>query len=122
MRLKMVEKSQEVTDYIQHYPIEIQERLEKIRELIHQEAPEAVEKMSYGIPTFVLKKPLVHFAAYQKHIGFYPTSSGIRAFSDQLQKFKTSKGTIQLPNSQPLPLELIRQIVQYRIKENQALS
>lgn len=118
----MVEKSQEITDYLQQFPVDIQERLATLRALIQEEAPEAIEKISYGMPTFVLKKNLVHFAGYQKHIGFYPTPSGVRAFSDQLKEYKTSKGAIQFPNNQPLPLELIRQIVQFRVKENQALS
>lgn len=117
----MIEKSQEITTYIQQFPTEIQERMETIRDLIHQEAPTATETISYGIPTFVLKKNLVHFAAYQKHIGFYPTPSAIRAFSEQLQDYQTSKGTIQLPNNKALPLELIRQMIRYRVKENQAL-
>ena len=92
--------------------------LEQLRACIQTAAPEAEEKISYAMPTFFLRKNLVHFAAYQHHIGFYPAPSGINKFRKELSSYKTSKGAIQLPIEQPLPLELITKIVQFRVKEN----
>lgn len=104
--------------YIQSFPADIQKLLEQIRALIHEEAPQATEKISYQMPTFYLNGNLVHFAAFKHHIGFYPTPSGIEAFAEELSKFKGAKGSIQFPYTQELPLELIRRIVRYRLQEN----
>jgi uncharacterized protein YdhG (YjbR/CyaY superfamily) len=85
--------------------------------VIHEAAPGATEKISYQMPTFVLHGNLVHFAAYTSHIGFYPTPSGVAAFQSELIGLKTSKGAIQFPIDQPLPYELIRRIVAFRVDE-----
>lgn len=92
--------------------------LEKLRQTIRTAAPDATEKISYRIPTFYLNGNLVHFAAFKHHIGFYPTSSGVSAFQDELSKYKTSKGAIQFPLDKPLPLELVKKIVGFRVTEN----
>jgi uncharacterized protein YdhG (YjbR/CyaY superfamily) len=92
--------------------------LSVLRSTIRFAAPQAVEKISYRIPTFFYNGNLVHFAAFKSHIGFYPTSSGIREFKEQLKRFKTSRGTVQFPLDKPLPLKLIKKIVEFRVKEN----
>ena len=89
-----------------------------MRATIHKVAPEATEKISYGIPTFYLNGNLVHFAAFANHIGFYPTSSGIAAFKKQLGPYKWSKGVVQFPKDKPLPLTLVTKIVKFRVKKN----
>ena len=85
--------------------------------MIRRAAPDAVETIKYGIPTFVQGENLVHFAGYKHHIGFYPTSSGIAAFDDKLSRYKRSKGAVQFPLDEPLPAKLIGQIVRFRVKE-----
>lgn len=107
-----------VDEYISTFPKEVQEILQKIRKTIHESAPEAKEKISYQIPTFVLSGNLVHFAAYQTHIGFYPGAAGVAAFSNELSAYKTSKGTIQFPLDKPIPYEVIKKITIFRVKEN----
>ncbi|MBF4468494.1 MAG: DUF1801 domain-containing protein [Methanobrevibacter arboriphilus] len=107
-----------IDEYISNYPENIQKILEKIRKTIKEVAPEATEKISWGIPTFYLNKNLVHFAAYKKHIGFYPNPSGIENFKDDLSKYKTSKGTVQFQYDEPIPYDLIRKIVEFRVQEN----
>jgi len=108
----------EVEEYIAGFPPEVQERLKKMRKIIHELAPEASERICMGIPTYDLNgKWLVHFAGFKKHIGFYPQPEGIEAFREQLKDFKTSKGTIQIPLNKPLPEELIRDIVKYRVEQ-----
>jgi uncharacterized protein YdhG (YjbR/CyaY superfamily) len=104
--------------YIAQFPGEVQEVLQKIRSLIHETAPEAAEKISYGMPTFYLKGNLVHFAGFKSHIGFYPIPSGIEAFKDELAQYKTGKGSVQFPLDQPIPYDLIRRIVIFRVQEN----
>lgn len=100
-----------VDEFISKYPDDIQIILEKIRETIKEVAPEAKEKISYGIPTFTLNgKNLVHFSAYVKHIGFYPGSAAIKDFQKDLTVYKTSKGTIQFPLDKPIPYDLIQKI------------
>lgn len=107
-----------IDEYISVFPIPIREKLEQLRAAILKAAPGAEEKMSYAIPTFFLNGNLVHFAAYKNHIGFYPAPSGIRAFSNELKGYVTSKGAIQFPLAKALPLALIRKIVKFRVKEN----
>lgn len=104
--------------YIAGFPPDIQERLQAIRTLIREAAPDAVERIAYGMPTFALHGNLVHFAAFKNHIGFYPTPSGIEAFAAELAPYTRSKGAIQFPHEQPLPLELIDKIVRARVTEN----
>jgi cellulose biosynthesis protein BcsQ len=95
-----------------------QEILEKIRKVIKEAAPEAEEKISYQMPAFVLRGNLVYFAACKNHIGFYPTPSGINAFKNELSEYKGAKGSVQFPLNKPIPYELIRKIVKFRVVEN----
>ena len=107
-----------IDEYIASFPEDIQARLQALRNAIHEAAPDAQEKISYQMPTFYLKGNLVHFAAFKNHIGFYPAPSGIEAYQEELAKYKTSKGAIQLPLDEPLPLGLVQEIVRYRVAEN----
>jgi uncharacterized protein YdhG (YjbR/CyaY superfamily) len=109
-----------IDEYIAGYPEDIQGILQKIRALIHEAAPEAQETISYQVPTFTLKGNLVHFAAFKSHISFFPASSGVEKFKNELEGYKTSKGTIQFPLGQPIPYDLIRRIVLFRVQENLA--
>jgi uncharacterized protein YdhG (YjbR/CyaY superfamily) len=104
--------------YIAGFPTETRELLERLQKA----APDAEEVISYGMPAFRLKGILVYFAAYSKHIGFYPTSSGIATFKKELSIYKGSKGTVQFPLDKPLPLKLITKIVKFRVKEIRAKS
>ena len=107
-----------ISGYIARFPENIQILLEQVRSTIAQAAPLAEEKIGYGIPTFTLKGNLVHFAAFKKHIGFYPAPSAIKAFQKELSKYPCSKGAVQLPLDKPLPLALIGKIVKFRVREN----
>ncbi len=107
-----------IDEYIEKFPKEVQKKLHELRKVIRENAPEAEEKISYGMPTFYLNGNLVHFAAYSGHIGFYPAPSGIEAFKDELNEYKTSKGAIQFPIDMDIPLELIKKIVKFRVGEN----
>ncbi|KYC45457.1 MAG: hypothetical protein APG12_00126 [Candidatus Methanofastidiosum methylothiophilum] len=111
--------AKDIDGYIKLFPKEVQEKLKKIREIIKEVAPCAEEKISYGMPTFVLKgKNLVHFAAYRTHIGFYPTPSGIEKFKSEISVYEWSKGTVKFPLDEPVPFDLIREIVAFRAIEN----
>lgn len=107
-----------IDSYIQSFPENIQKMLQEVREAIRAAAPDARETISYRMPTYVLNGNLVHFAGYQNHIGFYPTPSGIEAFKAELVVYKTSKGAIQFPVSQPMPLDLITRITAFRVSES----
>lgn len=107
-----------IDEYISQFSPEIQEILKSLRKVIRETAPEAGEKISYQMPTFTLNGNLVHFAAFKNHIGFYPAPSGIEAFKDKLAVYKTSKGAIQFPIGKPLPFDLIKEIVAFRVIEN----
>jgi uncharacterized protein YdhG (YjbR/CyaY superfamily) len=107
-----------IDEYIAAFPEEIRPLLEELRATIKAAAPDAVEKISYQMPTFYLKGNLVHFAAHKKHIGFYPTPSGIQAFKSELSIYEGAKGSVQFPIDKPLPLDLIRRIVEFRVAEN----
>lgn len=109
-----------IDTYIQQCPIAYHDRLNELRMVILEEAPMAVERMAYGMPTFTVGTNLVHFALQSKHIGFYPGPSGIEAFIDRLDEFVHSKGAIHFSLDQPLPLSLVREIVRYRLAENLA--
>jgi len=109
-----------IDKYIAGFPPDVQEILENIRATIREAAPDAVETISYQMPTFTLKGNLVHFAAFKKHIGFYPAPTGIEAFKDELSVYEGGKGSVQFPLDQPMPLDLIRRIVEFRVKENLA--
>lgn len=113
------EPTQTVESYISQFNPESQERLQTIRRLVKEICPQAEETISYGIPTFKFHGNLVHMAAYQNHLGFYPGPTGIEFIRDQLLDYKLSKGTIQFPNNRELPLEIIREIISYRKKEQE---
>ena len=106
--------------YIATFPDDVQSILQQIRRTIHDAAPEATEAISYQMPTFKLHGNLVHFGAFKNHIGFYPVPSGIEAFQDELAAYKQGKGSIQFPLDRPMPFDLIRRIVEYRVQENTA--
>jgi uncharacterized protein YdhG (YjbR/CyaY superfamily) len=110
----------DIDAYIAGFPPDVQAILQKIRATIREAAPEAAEAVSYQMPTFKLAGNLVHFAAYENHIGFYPTSSGIAEFEAELSRYKGAKGSVQFPLDQPMPYDLIRKITEFRVKENLA--
>ncbi|KAB2881241.1 DUF1801 domain-containing protein [bacterium] len=115
---KMKKPVTTIDEYIESFPIDVQDMLQTLRRTIKNSAPKAVEAISYQIPTFKLHGNLVHFAAYKHHIGFYPTSSPVKVFAKELTSYKTSKGAIQFPIGEPLPLALVRKIVRFRVKES----
>ncbi|MZP31033.1 hypothetical protein GTO91_15045 [Heliobacterium undosum] len=108
-----------VDEYISQFPSEVQDILSRFRKVIKEAAPKAEEKISYRMPTFYLHGNLVHFAAHKHHIGFYPAPSGIEAFQEELSQYKSAKGSVQFPFEKPMPYELIREIVKFRVAENQ---
>lgn len=110
-----------IDEYIAGYPAEVQTRLTELRRTIRVAAPQAAEKISWGMATFDFHGNLVHFSAQKKHIGFHPTPSAIEAFADELADFTCSKGTVQLPYSRPLPLELVGRMVAFRVAEQERL-
>ena len=115
-----VVKPATIYEYIASYPEEVQNLLEQIRETIRKAAPEAEESISYGIPAYKLNgKPLVYFAAFKNHIGFYATPNGHEAFAEELSKYKQGKGSVQFPLDKPMPLELVTRIVKFRVKKLQ---
>jgi uncharacterized protein YdhG (YjbR/CyaY superfamily) len=107
-----------IDEYISGYPKNVQVILNNLRKIVKEVAPEAKETINYQIPTFQLKGNLVHFAAYSKHIGFYPTPSAISAFRKELSVYQGAKGSVQFPINQPIPYKLVKRIVEYRVKEN----
>jgi len=107
-----------IDEYIASFPVEVQQKLQQIRAVIQSAAPEALEKISYQIPTFYFNGNLVHFAVQKHHIGFYPAPSGIDRFKEELLPYKTSKGAVQFPLDKPIPFGLIRKITAYRYQEN----
>jgi len=108
-----------IDEYIAEFSPETQKVLEELRALIRAAAPDATETISYAMPTFDLNgHHLVHFAGYRKHIGFYPVPSGIEAFKEELKPFKSGKGSAQFPLGRPLPADLIRRIVEFRVEES----
>lgn len=108
----------DIDEYISNFPINMQALLQEIRTAIKDSAPQAQEKISYGIPTFAYHGNLVHFAAYDHHIGFYPGADGIATFLDEMKAYKTSKGAVQFPIDQPIPLDLVKKITLFRVKQN----
>jgi len=108
----------DIDEYIADFPEDVQAILKKLRSTIRAAAPQAEETISYQMPTFTLEGNLVHFAAYKKHIGFYPAPSGIEKFRNELSAYKGAKGSVQFPLDQPIPYELVSEIVKYRVKEN----
>lgn len=118
--LKNKKEIKTINQYIKLFPKETREKLNELRLAIKKSAPQAEEKISYQMPTFYLHGNLVHFAGYKNHIGFYPTPSGIKAFAKELKEYQSSKGAVQFPLDEKLPLTLIKKIVKYRVKENLA--
>jgi len=108
-----------VDEYIQSFPANIQKLLVKTREAILKNAPAAVEGISYGMPAYKMNgKPLVYFAGYKNHIGFYATPAGHEAFANELSKYKQGKGSVQFSINEPLPLKLIRDMVKFKVLQN----
>lgn len=111
-------KPNSVDEYIEGFPDETQRILKQVREAIKKAAPQAEEGIGYAMPAYTLNGPLVYFAGYKSHIGFYATPSGHHAFEKELGKYKMGKGSVQFPLTEPMPLALITKMVKYRIKEN----
>lgn len=119
----MEEKGIETIDeYIAGYPSKIQDILKELRTFIKQYAPGATEKISWGMPTFYLQGNLVHFAVNKGYIGLYPGESVVSVFKDELTGYKTTKGSIHLPLDKPMPYDLIKKIVEYRVVENKKFA
>ena len=114
----MENKFENTDDYIKSFLENIQKTLRKIRETINNAAPEAEEKISYGMPTLTPYGVLVHYAAFKNHIGFYALPSGNEAFKNALSGYTTGKGSVQFPLDKPIPYELIAEIVKFRLQEN----
>ncbi len=114
----MQKAAENVDQYIAQFPLEIRELLEQMRKTIRKAAPDADETISYAIPSYKLNGLLVHFAAFLKHIGFYPGAGAIAVFAEELTGYKTSKGTVQFPFDDPLPLDLVTSIVEFRVTQN----
>jgi uncharacterized protein YdhG (YjbR/CyaY superfamily) len=113
-----IEKIQTVNEYIAQFPPEVRKKLNELRAAVLEAAPDAAEKISWGMPSYSLHGMLVYFAAFKNHIGFYPGASGVGTFLPGLSGYKTSKGTIQFPLDRPMPLDLVREIVRFRVGEN----
>ena len=107
-----------VDAYIGQFPADVQGIMQQIRSIIKSVAPQAEEMIAYGMPAYKLHGPLVYFAGYKKHIGFYATPTGHSAFAEELSKYKQGKGSVQFPLSEPMPFDLIKRIVEFRLKEN----
>ena len=111
----------DIDDYIAGFPPTVQKLLQKVRTTIHKAAPKATEAIKYQIPTFVLDgRNLIHFAAFKEHIGVYPAPRGDAAFEKELASYAGGKGTVRFPLDEPLPLDLIKRIVKYRINARSA--
>jgi uncharacterized protein YdhG (YjbR/CyaY superfamily) len=111
-----------VAEYIEAAPKETRKKLREIRACIRKAAPGAEEGLKWSMPAFSYKRILVMYAAFQNHIGFYPTPSAVKAFAKDLAKFETARGSIQFPLEKPLPLGLIRKITTFRVKESKELD
>jgi uncharacterized protein YdhG (YjbR/CyaY superfamily) len=107
-----------IDEYLATVPKKVQGILQELRQAIREAAPEAREAMSWQMPTFKLNGDLVHFAAHKNHIGFYPAPSAIEAFKEELAAYKTSKGAVQFLLDEPLPFDLVKKLVRFRVKEN----
>jgi uncharacterized protein YdhG (YjbR/CyaY superfamily) len=114
----MKTKPQDIDEYISGFPREVQKLLRQVRKTVKKAAPFAEETISYGLPAFKQNGMLVWFAAHTRHIGFYPRGSGIDAFQNEISPYKHAKGSVQFPLDQPLPVELITRIVEFRVAEN----
>lgn len=114
----MSPKAKDTNEYIGTFPLQTRKLLRQIKATIKKAASKAEEVISYGMPAFKFHGLLVWFAAYSRHIGFYPRVSAIQAFKKEISKYKNAKGSVQFPLDKPLPLALIKKMVQYRVKEN----
>lgn len=120
MTMSRMQQHATVDAYFAAQPQEIQNKLQELRQIIKKAAPAAEECISYGMPTFKYKgKPLVYFAAFKNHFGFFPQPKAIEVFKDQLTGYETSKGTIRLPQDKALPKKLLADIVKFKLKENE---
>lgn len=114
------EQSATIDEYISTFPSDVGKILENMRSVISKAAPGAEEAIRYGMPTFRLhNKNLVHFAAFRHHVGFYPTSSGIAAFNQDLSPYRQGKGSVRFPLGQPVPWDLVKKIVMFRVAETE---
>jgi len=107
-----------IDEYLSTFPSDVKQKLEDLRRIIKEAAPKAKEVISYQMPAFKMRKVLVYFAAHKHHIGFYPTSSGIENFKNEFGDYQYSKGAVQFPIDQPLPIKLIQKIVKFRLEED----
>ena len=114
----MTAKHETIDEYIAMFPAEQQAVLQQIRTTIKKAAPEASEKIGYGIPTFFLKGNLVHFAGFKNHYGFYPGPDAIKRFEPEFSVYEQSKGAVRFPMDKPVPLDLIRRVTELRVREN----
>lgn len=113
----------EIEKYILSFPEDVQIIMYKIRAIVKEKAPEALESISYGMPAFKLHgKPLVYFAGFKNHIGFYAIPSGHAKFEKELSIYKNGKGSVQFPINKPIPYDLIAQITEFRVHENEQLA
>ena len=115
-----MKKFKTMDEYIASFPKNVQTILQEIRQTIHNAAPKAEEAISYSMPAFKQNGVLVWFAAFKNHIGFFPTALGVEAFKEELKGYEISKGTIRFPLDKPIPFDLVKKIVEYRVKENLA--
>lgn len=111
-----MQKASTIDEYIAQYPAEVQTKLQQMRKAIHEAAPGLTEAIGYGIPTFKLNGNVVHFGGFKNHIGFYPAPQGLEEFKKELSKYKGSKGAVQFPLDEPLPIALVKKITKYRVK------
>ena len=118
----MSKKPATVEEYISSFPPDIQELLQQVRLTIQEAAPDAEECIAYAMPAYKLNGPLVYFAGYKGHIGFYATPTGHEAFKKELSRYKEGKGSVQFPLDEPLPLKIIEKIVRFRVEENRTKS
>jgi uncharacterized protein YdhG (YjbR/CyaY superfamily) len=109
-----------IDEYISTFPKTTQTVLEALRRAIKEAAPNAEETISYQMPAFKQNGIVVYFAAFKNHIGFFPTASAVEAFKEKLCGYETSKGTVRFPFGEPIPLELVKEMVQFKVKENNA--
>jgi uncharacterized protein YdhG (YjbR/CyaY superfamily) len=108
-----------VEEYIAGFPPSQQERMKKIREIIIKAAPLAVEKIGYGMPSYSHKGVLIYFAGHTNHIGIYPFPSAMEKFKEEIGRYRSSKGTLKIENSEPVPYDLVEEIVKFRVSENE---
>lgn len=110
-------KFNSISEYIDGFEGDIKDRLNILRNIVYEVVPDCLEKISWNMPTFYYNENMVHFAVAKNHIGFYPTPSPIAFFSEELKDYKTSKGAIQFPNNRPIPYDLVKEIIKFRVDE-----